>query len=40
MNKRFVGVLVFAAFVALAVSWLFTDALKNNARTAGSGADY
>jgi pilus assembly protein CpaB len=32
MNKRFVGVLVFAGFVAFAVSWLLYRALKNNAQ--------
>jgi len=32
MNKRFVGVLVFAAVVALAVSSLLYRALKNNSQ--------
>jgi len=34
MNKRFVGVLIFAAVVALAVSWSLYKVLKNNQQTA------
>ena len=34
MNKRFVGVLIFAAVVALAVSWSLYKVLKNNQQAA------